>query len=464
MNIKIAYIGGGSKMWARVFMNDLALTNGLGGEISLYDIDNEAAERNKIIGNKINELKETKSIFNYEVYPNLEDALKGADFVIISILPATFKEMESDVHAPEKLGIYQSVGDTAGPGGVLRAMRTVPIYEYFAKKIKECCPNAWVINFTNPMSICVQTLYDVYPGIKAFGCCHEVFHAQEFLCLVLNKILNIKVTRKDIYTDASGVNHFTWITNAKYKDIDLLKLIPSFAEKYYEKGYYEGGKRYQFKYDTYAYGNKVKMDLYNKYNALAAAGDRHLVEFFDHSWYLKDKKTIKHYAFSLTTVPQREKDQKEKIEETIAMCNGEKPIILEKSTEEAVDLIKAILGFKPIISNVNMPNYGQMKGIREGAIVETNCIFTSDTVKPVIASPLPSDVLNLVERASLNIDSTYYGIKERNLQKIFNAFANQALCNGISRDKLRNLFIEMVLNTKEYLKDYYDLSKLENIK
>ena len=146
------------------------------------------------------------------------------------------------------------------------------------------------------------------------------------------------------------------------------------------------------------------------------------------------------------------------------MCNGEKPIILEKSTEEAVDLIKAILGFKPIISNVNMPNYGQMKGIREGAIVETNCIFTSDTVKPVIASPLPSDVLNLVERASLNIDSTYYGIKERNLQKIFNAFANQALCNGISRDKLRNLFIEMVLNTKEYLKDYYDLSKLENIK
>ena len=88
MNIKIAYIGGGSKMWARVFMNDLALTNALGGEIALYDIDNEAAERNKIIGNKINELKETKSIFNYEVYPNIEDALKGADFVIsCRILP-----------------------------------------------------------------------------------------------------------------------------------------------------------------------------------------------------------------------------------------------------------------------------------------------------------------------------------------------------------------------------------------
>lgn len=463
MNIKIAYLGGGSKMWARVFMNDLALSEDLGGTISLYDIDNEAAYRNKEIGNRINLLPECKSKFNYEVCPKIEDALKGADFVVISILPGTFKEMESDVHAPEELGIYQSVGDTAGPGGVLRAMRTVPIYEYFAKKIKECCPTAWVINFTNPMSICVQTLYDVFPEIKAFGCCHEVFHAQEFLCLVLDKIKGIKATRHDIYTDASGVNHFTWITSARYHDLDLLSLIPAFIERYYDKGYYEAGTRFQFKTDTFAYGNKVKMDLYRRYHTLAAAGDRHLVEFLDRSWYLKNEKMVRHYAYGLTKVSFREEEQKRKIEESILMASGKEPIVLERSQEEAVDIMKAILGFKPVISNVNMPNMGQMKGLREGAIVETNCIFTNDTVKPVVASKLRSDVLALVSRASLNIDTCYEGIKKRDFQLIFNSFVNQALCAGITRDKLKDLFIKMVNNTKEYLKDYYDLTKLEAI-
>ncbi len=463
MNIKIAYLGGGSKMWARVFMNDLALSTDLGGEIGLYDIDIEAAVRNQKIGERINLNPACKSKFNYVVYPQIEDCLKDADFIVISILPGTFKEMESDVHAPEKLGIWQSVGDTAGPGGVLRAMRTVPIYEYFANKIKECAPNAWVINFTNPMSICVQTLYDVFPEIKAFGCCHEVFHAQEFLCLCLKKLKGIKATRKDIYTDASGVNHFTWITEAKYKDQDLLSLVPEFAKLYYDKGYYEGGSRYQFKTDTFAYGNKVKMDLYSKYHTLAAAGDRHLAEFVSRTWYLKNKATVKRYAFGLTTVAYREKEQAAKIAESIEMANGTKPIVLEKSTEEAVDLMKAILGYKSVISNVNMPNLGQMPGIRKGAIVETNCIFTNDMVRPVIAKPLPSSVLALVSRASQNIDTCYEGIKNRDLQTIFNSFCNQALCDGIEREKLRELFIEMVNNTKEYLKDYYDLTTLTTI-
>lgn len=140
--IKIAYIGGGSKQWARTFMSDLAVAENLSGEIALYDIDMKAAELNARIGGYINQDPRTKSKFEYKLYERLEDSLNGADFVVISILPGTFKEMRSDVHAPEKYGIYQAVGDTVGPGGVLRAMRTVPIYENFAAKIREICPNA----------------------------------------------------------------------------------------------------------------------------------------------------------------------------------------------------------------------------------------------------------------------------------------------------------------------------------
>ena len=458
-HIKIAYIGGGSKQWARSFMSDLAVAEDLSGEIALYDIDLEAAERNACIGNRIKDDPATQSVFHYRVCPRLEDALQNADFVLISILPGTFKEMRSDVHTPEQYGLYQSVGDTVGPGGVLRAMRTVPIYEEFAQKIRDVCPNAWVLNFTNPMSICTKVLYDVFPGIKAFGCCHEVFHAQDFLTCVLKETRGIHVKRHDIYTDACGVNHFTWITEAKYQNIDLLSLLPEFMEKFYEEGYYEreGASRFAFRDDPFAYGNKVKLDLYRRYGALGAAGDRHLAEFLPGKWYLKDPETVKDWQFNLTTVDFREEQQAQRVAETIEMAEGRKPFPVVRSGEEAVEMMKAIMGFGAVVSNVNMPNMGQMPQLPLGSIVETNCVFSNDQVKPVVSRPLPTAVANLVHRNCLNIDATYEGIKERNLGKIYAAFADQPLCGHLTMEESFDLFRQMCYNTREYLDPYYDL-------
>ncbi len=454
-NFKIAYLGGGSKQWARTFMTDLALSEGLSGEIGLYDIDKEAAIRNQKIGEQINKNPKTLTKIEYVVYDTLEECLQDASFVVISILPGTFEEMRSDVHAPEEYGIYQSVGDTAGPGGVLRAMRTVPIYEDFARKIKEVCPKAWVINFTNPMSICVKTLYDVFPEIKAFGCCHEVFHAQEFLCKVLKEECGIEATRKDIYTDACGVNHFTWITEAKYKDIDLLGLLPNFMDKYYEEGFSENEDRFRFKTDCFAYGNKVKMDLFKRYGALGAAGDRHLVEFVNPNWYLGSPKMVQDWKFNLTTVDFRVNQMKERIADSIALAEGKKAIDLKPSKEEATDLMKAILGHKVIISNVNMPNQGQCPQLPLGSIVETNCIFENNQVKPIVSKPLPLAVLHLVEKANNNIDTLYEGIKNRDLNQIFACFMNQALCSSLTLEDGKTLFKKMLYATKAYLKDDY---------
>ena len=459
--IKICYIGGGSKAWARVFMSDLAVAEDLSGEIALYDIDKVAAERNAKIGAYINADPATKSKFDYIVYDDLESALMGADFVAISILPATFKEMRSDVHAPEKYGIYQSVGDTAGPGGVLRAMRTVPVYEGFAKAIKNICPDAWVINFTNPMSICVKTLYDVFPEIKAFGCCHEVFHAQELFTVILKELKGINVHRSKLYTDSCGVNHFTWITEAKYQNIDLMKLLPDFIEKFGEQGYFEqeGADRFQFNWDPFAYGNLVKFDLYKKFGALAAAGDRHLVEFCPASWYLKDPETVKKWKFNLTTVDYREKQQAERIAETVAMAEGKKKFEVKKSSEEAVDIMKALLGYDKLVSNVNTINKGQMLQLPLGTIVETNCVFTNDMIKPVLSNPLPDGAIDMVRTASDNIETCYKGIKNRDLDTIFESFTDQMLCRDLDKATAKRLFKEMCFNTREYLDPYFDLDK-----
>lgn len=453
--IKIAYLGGGSKLWARSFMQDLALAQGIRGEVSLYDIDREAALRNQVIARRIHEKKEATAQFTYTVADSLEESLTGADFVLISILPGTFAQMRSDVHEPEKYGIYQTVGDTVGPGGVLRAMRTVPIYEGFARAIKECCPDAWVLNLTTPMSACVKALYDTFPGIKAFGCCHEVFHAQDFLCCVLKEQLGIEATRKDIYTDASGVNHFTWITEASYQGIDLLSLLPDFMDKYFESGYYERGNHDAWKTDPFAYGNRVKMALFQRYGALAAAGDRHLVEFCNNRWFLENPEMIAHWHCKLTTVDFREANQTKQIADSIAMAKGEMEVPLAPSGEELVELIRAILGLTTVVSNVNMPNRGQMPGLPEGTIVETNCVFTNGFVKPVTARALPAGALALVQRNAANIDLTCEGIRERNLHKLLAAFMNQSLCSNLSWEQGEELFRRMCENTKEYLAPYY---------
>ena len=115
-NLKIAYIGGGSRGWAWGLMSDLASCPDMSGDVYLYDIDFEAAKNNEIIGNKYNDAQGAVSKWSYHAVKTIEEALTGADFVVISILPGTFDEMESDVHAPEKYGIYQSVGDTSADG------------------------------------------------------------------------------------------------------------------------------------------------------------------------------------------------------------------------------------------------------------------------------------------------------------------------------------------------------------
>lgn len=447
-DLKVAYIGGGSKQWARVFMYDLALCPDLTGEIGLYDIDRSAAVRNQQIGAQINRSPDTLSVWHYVVYDSLETCLDGADFVIISILPGTFEDMRVDVHTPEKYGIYQSVGDTAGPGGVLRAMRTVPCYEEFAEAIRRICPNAWVINFTNPMSICTKTLYDVFPDIKAFGCCHEVFHTQDFLCDILAETTGIRARRQDLYTEVSGINHFTWISSARYKNIELFDFLPSYIENHFEAGHYEHGPANQYQTDPFAYANRVKMDLFRRYGILGAAGDRHLAEFMNNSWYLQSPEQVADWKFALTTVDFRIRQMHERITESVRLADGSLPVKVQKSDEEAVDLMRAVLGLTTKISNVNLPNEGQVPGLPHGSIVESNAVFENGCVRPIMARKLPDPVQTLVARCCDLVDLLYEGIKTRNLNMIFEAFLHQPLCSSLTLNQAKALFDEMVQNTR----------------
>lgn len=448
-DVTIAYIGGGSRGWAWTFMKDLALEPALGGTIRLYDIDKEAAEANAIIGKKISSMEEAVGQWDYVVSDSLQEALTGSDFVVISILPGTFDEMESDVHAPEKYGIYQSVGDTAGPGGMIRALRTIPMFVEIAEAIKAYAPKAWVINYTNPMSLCVKTLYHVFPEIKAFGCCHEVFGTQKLLAKLVEEELGIKdVQRHEIEVNVLGLNHFTWFDKASYKGIDLFPVFQNYIDNHFEEGHAE--RDFNWANNTFACAHRVKFDLFNKYGCIAAAGDRHLAEFMP-PIYLKDPETVTSWKFGLTTVAWRKEDLKQRLEKSRKLVSGEEEIKLEASGEEGILLIKALCGLTRVISNVNIPNTSlQIPNLPATAIVETNAVFSRDSIAPVVAGNLTEELRELMMPHVMNHEDVLKAALTCDYDRMLTAFGRDPLVTTSKADT-EELLKEMIRNTKKYL-------------
>lgn len=452
-DVQIAYIGGGSRGWAWTFMTDLALEPAMSGTIRLYDINGEAAAANEAIGNHVSERKEAVGKWSYKTCESLKQALTGVDFIVISILPGTFDEMAVDVHMPERLGIYQSVGDTAGPGGIMRALRTLPMYVEIAEAIKAYSPKAWVINYTNPMSLCVGVLYHVYPEIKAFGCCHEVFGTQKVLKGIAEDTLGIEnIDRKDIHVNVLGINHFTWFDYASYKGIDLFPVYRDYIAGNFEEGYEERDTNWANA--CFACAHRVKFDLFNRFGLIAAAGDRHLAEFMPGDEYLKDSETVDNWKFGLTTVDWRKEDLKNRLDKSHKLLAHEKEVELKPTGEEGILLIKALCGLERVVSNVNIPNTNhQISNLPVSAVVETNAVFERDAIRPMMAGALPDQVRTLIMPHVENHKYTLEAALTCNKELVVKAFLNDPLVKGKNcrEEEVRSLVDDMIRGTMSYL-------------
>ena len=441
--LRVAYIGGGSRGWAWGFMTDLAMNGAMQGEVRLYDIDRDAAEKNAVIGRMTAEHPDAAARWTYTVAGSLGEALTGADFVVISILPATFDEMESDVHAPEQYGVYQSVGDTVGPGGFMRAVRTIPMFVEIAEAIKRYAPDAWVINYTNPMSLCIATLYEVFPAIKAFGCCHEVFGTQKLLCAVLEDMEGITdAKRQDINVTVQGVNHFTWFSNASWQGIDLFPVYQAFCEKYASTGFLKG-KDDNWMNNFFDCSHRVKMDLFLRYGKIAAAGDRHLAEFMP-PWYLRDPETARSWGFTLTPVSWRKADLQRRLDRRARLLSGEEKLALNGSGEEGHIMMMALLGLGDMVTNVNIPNRGQIPNLPLGAVVETNALFRRDSISPVHAGPMDGNILGLTMRHVINQRNTLTAVMTGDKRLALSTFLADPLMSRMTVSDGEALFRQML--------------------
>ncbi|MCY7864556.1 alpha-galacturonidase LplD [Bacillus spizizenii] len=431
--IKIAYIGGGSQGWARSLMSDLSIDERMSGTVALYDLDFEAAQKNEEIGNHSGDGR-----WRYEAVSTLKKALSGADIVIISILPGSLEDMEIDVHFPERCGIYQSVGDTVGPGGIIRGLRAVPMFAEIARAIRDYAPESWVINYTNPMSVCTRVLYKVFPDIKAIGCCHEVFGTQKLLAEMVTERLGVEVLRReDIRVNVLGINHFTWITEASYRHIDLLPIFHEFSAHYGESGYELEGESWRD--SVFRSTHRVAFDLFEMYGAIPAAGDRHLAEFLPGP-YLKQPELWK---FHLTSVSFRKQDRDEKRKETERLIVQKRGVAGKASGEEGVNIITALLGLGEIVTNVNVPNQGQVSNLPLQAIVETNALITRNSVQPIFSGALPKGVEMIATRHVSNQEAVAESGLTKDRGLAFQAFLNDPLVT-IDRSDAEQLFDHML--------------------
>jgi len=299
-NIKIAYIGGGSRNWARMVMTDLALCEYLTGEIALYDIDRGAALANVERAAALFSHPDARTTFKVTAAHTTAEALTGANFVFLSILPGPMQMFANDLDIPARYGILQTVGDTTGPGGISRALRTIPTYVEYAHQIMEHCPNAWVINYTNPMTLCTSAFYAAEPQIQAFGCCHEVFGTQHMLAGLVEEYMDVPHPRRqEIKTDIAGLNHFTFATAARWNGIDLFPLL---QRRIQSEGFW--ADQTEWALQLKAHGSwfqslsRIAFDFLRRFGALGAAGDRHLAEFVP--WYLVSEENLHRYGVILT--------------------------------------------------------------------------------------------------------------------------------------------------------------------
>ncbi|MDR1107505.1 MAG: alpha-glucosidase/alpha-galactosidase, partial [Spirochaetaceae bacterium] len=241
-------------------------------------------------------------------------------------------------------------------------------------------------------------------------------------------------------------NHFTWIDRASWKNLDLFPLFETFAAEFAEKGFAEGGDGGWFN-SFFSSGEKVKMDLFRRYGIIAAAGDRHLAEFCPPGWYLKTPEMAKSWQFSLTPVSWRVEHREELKKKSEAYRTGTETIVPENSGEEGIRQMKALLGLETFVTNVNLPNQGQMPGFPQGAVVETNAVFCRDRVMPVITGGLPNPLASLVLQHVYNQEGIVRAAVDRDLEAAFKVFLNDPQVRTLSRDKAGELFKEMTGKT-----------------
>jgi alpha-galactosidase/6-phospho-beta-glucosidase family protein len=400
--IILTVIGGGSVNWMRFLMKDVYLIDEIkAGEIRLVDPNTEHIEAVAAMLHAFNRMR--KKSYEIRIMKNLDEALQGANFVLTTFSPGAMDAFWNDLEIPIKYGIRQPVSMTVGPGGISAAIRTIPVAYELVEKMEECCPGAFLLNVTNPMSVVTRAMNMAARTVKVIGFCHE-FHALE---TYIGPMLNLpRPADMDIlhylyrwlpeqglnYTIA-GINHFIWITKAELHGRDVLPVIRQYCLDHREIGQEKPESNDQ-RIDPYVNRGAAKFALCRQFGYLPIVGDRHLIEFYPSLCNIQNGYGMK-YGVLKTTVDSRRLGKVMQLQAIRNIADGREEVSWHRSGEEMAEVMRAILTNGSTTAIANLPNRGQITNLPEDVVVETLMTIEAGNIIPKMSGHLPGPIATL---------------------------------------------------------------------
>jgi alpha-galactosidase len=451
---RIVIIGGGSYQWVPKLLVDIANTPSLAAaEVVLQDIDPAPLEP---IADFVRHVAAVKKLgLTVTTTTEQRDALAGADYVVVTISTGGFASMRHDLEIPERHGIKQSVGDSVGPGGIMRALRNIPVLVGIAREMETLCPDAWMLNITNPMTtLCRAMTHET--SVRTVGLCHEIVGAQFALSLLLDAGF------LDLEFELVGVNHLPIFTSLQVQGEDgferlraliadpalgdeTVKLPAGLGE---EAAAFAGGVRKRDILDHH----KVKFALFERYGVLPGAGDRHLVEFFP-GFLTEESDWGKRWNVALTTIADREGDA-EGHKETLAKMRASDEVPAMPSGEMVAPMIDAFLRDRPRAFPLNLPNAGQVPDLPPDVVVEAMCVADGKGLHPRDEPRLPPVLAEWLRRIAAAQEATVRAALSGNREQVVEAMLLDPLAGRIDFDHLEQMTDELLAATAQWLPQF----------
>ena len=372
--MKNTFMGAGSTVFARNVIGDCMCSEALRDSVfALYDIDGQRLEESRVI---LEAMRKTMGGYGkiecYLGVENRKDALRGANFVVNAIQVGLYDPCTIiDFEVPKKYGLRQTIADTLGIGGIMRALRTIPVLADFARDMEEVCPDALFLNYTNPMAM-LSGFMQRYTGIKTVGLCHSVQVCSESLLKEVG-LEDKSEGRKELI---AGINHMAWLLEIKDKDgNDLYPLIKP---------------RVQARLDDPDCHNKVRLEYIKNFGYYCTESSEHNAEY--NMFYIKSKypELIEKYNIPLDEYPRRCVNQIDgwKKEYAELVENGVKTH--ERSNEYASHIMEAIVTSTPYQIGGNVLNTDHLiTNLPAEACVEVPCLVNGYGVQPCHVGALP---------------------------------------------------------------------------
>jgi len=365
-------MGAGSTIFARNVLNDcLQCDVAEGMQIALYDIDGQRLTESESIINALNNAcGNPATIKSYLGVEKRKEALRGANFVINAIQVGLYKPCTvTDFKIPEKYGLRQTIGDTLGIGGIMRALRTIPVMKDFANDIEEVCPDALFINYTNPMSILTGYMQR-YTGVNTIGLCHSVHGCTRGLLKQLGMDNELDGVRELI----AGINHMGWLLDVRDKDGN--DLYPEIRKRAFEK-------------NKEKHHDMVRFDYIDKFGHYCTESSEHNAEY--NPYYIKSKypELIDKFNIPLNEYIRRCELQISEWADEYKTIKDDPNLVKPRSEEYAAHIIEAIVCNKAYKFGGNVINNGLIENLPDEANVEIPCYVDNSGIQPVYVGKLP---------------------------------------------------------------------------